>query len=60
MKPLTKLPDEKTLDQLIEIAENTEMKAKALCDLATEIDEKWRKRLESRRKKQIEEMSKSS
>lgn len=60
MKPLTKLPNEQTLDQLIEIGENVEMKAKALCDLATEIDEKWRNRLKNRRKKQIAEISESS
>ena len=44
------LPDEKTLLKLLELARDAEKKAQALCDLTTEIDEKWRVRLESKRK----------
>jgi uncharacterized tellurite resistance protein B-like protein len=50
------LPDEKTLEQLIELAKDFEQKAKDLYDLSTEIDEKWRIRLESRRKKTIQQV----
>jgi coenzyme F420-reducing hydrogenase alpha subunit len=45
-----KLPDEKTLNELLDLAQDAEQKAKALCDLTAEIDEKWRVRLESKRK----------
>jgi hypothetical protein len=37
---MKELPDEKTLDKLIELAHDFEHKAKSLCELATEIDEK--------------------
>ncbi|MGL4881045.1 MAG: hypothetical protein ACRC8K_08260 [Waterburya sp.] len=47
---MKQLPDEKTLLELLDLARDAETKAKALCDLTTEIDEKWRVRLESRRK----------
>jgi hypothetical protein len=47
---MKQLPDEKTLLELLDLARDAEDKAKALCDLTTEIDEKWRVRLESRRK----------
>ena len=40
----------KKLNELVELAEYFEQKAKELYDLATEIDEKWRIRLKSRRK----------
>lgn len=42
---MKELPDEKTLDELIELAKDFEHKAKNLYELATEIDEKWRIRL---------------
>lgn len=42
---MKELPDEKTLDELIELAKDFEQKAKNLYELATEIDEKWRIRL---------------
>jgi hypothetical protein len=47
---MKQLPDEKTLLELLDLARDAEEKAKALCDLTTEIDEKWRVRLESRPK----------
>ncbi|MGL5075310.1 MAG: hypothetical protein ACRDBG_05645 [Waterburya sp.] len=47
---MKQLPDEKTLLELLDLARDAEEKAKVLCDLTTEIDEKWRVRLESRRK----------
>ncbi|HEY9847817.1 MAG TPA: hypothetical protein V6D28_00025 [Leptolyngbyaceae cyanobacterium] len=42
----------------MELAKNAEQKAKALYDMATEIDEKWRLRLEARRQAAIEELRK--
>ena len=45
---MKQLPDEKTLLELLELATDAEQKAKALCDLTAEIDEKWRVRLESK------------
>lgn len=45
---MKQLPDEKTLLELLEMAADAEQKAKALCDLTAEIDEKWRVRLESK------------
>jgi hypothetical protein len=47
---MKQLPDENTLRSLLELAQDAEQKAKALCDLTAEIDEKWRVRLESKRK----------
>ena len=47
---MRELPDEKKLNELVELAEDFEQKAKELYELATEIDEKWRIRLKSRRK----------
>ncbi|MCC0178457.1 hypothetical protein I4641_15885 [Waterburya agarophytonicola K14] len=44
---MKQLPDEKTLLSLLELAQDAEQKAKSLCDLTAEIDEKWRVRLES-------------
>jgi hypothetical protein len=43
---MKQLPDEKTLLELLSLAREAEQKAKALCDLTAEIDEKWRIRLE--------------
>lgn len=45
---MKQLPDEKTLLELLSLATDAEQKAKALCDLTAEIDEKWRIRLESK------------
>ncbi|MCL1468137.1 hypothetical protein [Argonema galeatum] len=55
---MKELPDDETLDKLLELAKNAEQKAKALYDMATEIDEKWRLRLEARRQAAIEESRK--
>ncbi len=52
---MKQLPDEKTLISLLELAQDAEQNAKALCDLTTEVDEKWRVRLESKRKIAIQE-----
>lgn len=37
------------LAEMLELAKITEQKAKELCELATEIDQKWQRRLERRR-----------
>jgi endonuclease III len=50
---MKELPDETTLLELLELAKFAEEKAKALYDLATEIDEKWRMKLEKRRQESI-------
>jgi hypothetical protein len=47
---MKQLPNEKTLLELLELAQDAEQKAKALCDLTAEVDEKWRIRLELKRK----------
>ena len=47
---MNELPDEKTLDELIELAKVAEQTAKTLDELATQIDEKWRIRLEEKRR----------
>ncbi len=47
---MKQLPDENTLLCLLELAQDAEQKAKALCDLTPEVDEKWRVRWESKRK----------
>lgn len=52
---MKELPDEKTLHELTKLAKNFEQKAKDLYDLATGIDEKWRIRLESRRRVAIQQ-----
>ncbi len=46
---MKELPDDETLDKLLELAKVAEQKAKAVYDLATEIDEKLRIRQELRR-----------
>ena len=51
---MKQLPDKNTLLSLLELAQDAEQKAKALCDLTAEIDEKWRVRLESKRKVAIQ------
>ena len=57
---MKKLSDEKTLLSLLELAQDVEQKAKALCDLTTEVDEKWRVRLESKRKAAIQKSDRES
>lgn len=52
---MKQLPNEKTLLELLEMAREAEQKAKKLCDLTAEIDEKWRIKLENRRQRQKEE-----
>jgi hypothetical protein len=56
---MKQLPDEKTLLKLLELAQDAEQQAKTLCELATKIDEKWRVRLESRRRVDIEKSDSS-
>ena len=51
---MKKLPDEKTLDELLDLAKDFEQQALSLYERATEIDEKWRVRLESKRKMAIQ------
>ena len=57
---MKKLPDEKTLLSLLELAQDAEQKAKALCDLTTKVDEKWLVRLESKRKVAIQKSDRES
>jgi len=56
---MKELPDDETLDKLLELAKKFEQKAKAVYDLATEIDEKLRIRQELRRQAAIEELRKA-
>lgn len=56
---MRELPNEETLNELLELAEDFEQKAKDLYDLATEIDEKWRIRLESKRKVAMQQFNKT-
>jgi hypothetical protein len=44
------LPDEKTLLELLKLAKDFEQQTILLYELATKIDEKWRFRLDSKRK----------
>ncbi len=55
---MKKLPNEKTLLSLLELAQDAEQKAKTLCDLTAEIDEKWRVRLDYKRKVAIQKSDK--
>ena len=57
---MKQLPDENTLLSSLELAQDAEHKAKALCDLTAEIDEKWRIRLESKRKVAIQKPDRKS
>ena len=52
---MRELPDEKTLDKLLELAKDFEQKAKNLHDLAIETDEKWRIQLELKRQLVIQQ-----
>ncbi len=56
---MKELPNDEKLDKLLELAKNAEQKAKALYDMATEIDEKWRLRLEARGQAAIEKLRKA-
>lgn len=56
---MKQLPDDETLDKLLELAKDFEQKAKAVYDLATEIDEKLRLRQEARRQAAIEQLRKA-
>ena len=56
---MKKLPDEKTLDKLLDLAKDFEQQALSLYERATEIDEKWRVRLESQRKIAIQKSNRS-
>ncbi len=47
---MKKLPDEKTLNSLLGLAKDFEQQALSLYERATKIDDKWRVRLESKRK----------
>ena len=51
---MKELPNEKKLDELLSLAKDFEQQAISLYELATEIDEKWRVRFESKRKAAIE------
>jgi hypothetical protein len=57
---MKKLPDEKTLDELLDLAKDFEQQALSLYERATEIDEKWRVRLESKRKVAIQKSDSES
>ena len=57
---MKKLPDGKTLLSMLELAQDAEQKAKALCDLTIEVDEKWRVRLKSKRKVAIQKSDRES
>ncbi len=57
---MNQLPDEKTLDKLLDLAKNFEQKSLSLYERATEIDEKWRVRLESKRKVAIQKSDRES
>ncbi|MFB2969720.1 hypothetical protein ACE1CD_12155 [Aerosakkonema sp. BLCC-F183] len=56
---MKQLPDDETLDKLLELPKDFEQKAKAVYDLTTEIDEKLRLRQEARRQAAIEELRKA-
>ena len=57
---MKKLPDEKTLDELLDLAKDFEQQALSMYERATEIDEKWRVRLESKRKVAIQKSDRES
>ena len=45
---MKQLQNEKKMLEFLQLATDAEQKAKALCDLTAEVDEKWRIRLEAR------------
>ena len=51
---MKKLPDEETLDRLLDLAKDFEQQTLSLYERATEIDDKWQIRLESKRKVAIQ------
>lgn len=57
---MKQLPDEKTLNELLDLAKDFEQQAFSLYERATEIDDKWRIRLESKRKVAIQKFDKES
>ena len=57
---MKKLPDEKTLNELLDLAKDFEQQALSMYELATQIDEKWRTRLESKRKVAIQKSDRES
>lgn len=56
---MKQLPGEKTLDELLDLAKDFEQQALSLYERATEIDEKWWVRLESKRKVAIQKSDSS-
>lgn len=60
MKEITELSNEEILDKLIELAESAEQKASNLGESATKIDEKWRIKLDKRRKLAIKQLDESN
>ena len=44
---MKQLPDDSLLGELVTLTKKAENQAKSLCDLATEIDEKWHVYLDS-------------
>ena len=56
---MKQLPDQQTLLELLEMARFASEKAKSMADLATEIDDKWRVRLEKKRLAAIQNSSKN-
>lgn len=57
MKEIKNLPDDRVLDKLIELAETAEKKAINLYESTTEIDEKWRIKLEKKRKQAMQQLN---
>ena len=55
---MKQLPDEQTLLELLEMSRVAAEKAKSMADLATEIDDKWRVRLEKKRLAAIQSKNK--
>jgi hypothetical protein len=57
---MKKLPDDKILNELLDLAKDFEQQALSMYELATEIDEKWRIRLESKRNVAIQKYNSES
>lgn len=57
MKEIKNLPDDRVLDKLIELAETAEEKAINLYESTTKIDEKWRMKLEQKRKQAMQQLN---
>jgi hypothetical protein len=56
---MNKLPDEKTLDELLVLAKDFEQQALSLYERATEVDDKWGVRLDSKRQVAIQKSNSS-